>query len=251
MNSLVRCSRLASRRFALGRAMMSTITHSQVVPGTAIPPGFDAKKAQIANPLMAERHSRSLIDGAQKLAKMPPGFKAEVAQLDTFQLPDRTTGSLGDHLLGKALVDAWRKDGIIQIAMTDAEKKLWADAKDASQKFFRQPHAVKAACVDPQSYAGYIASGEEVTDGIADYSEIFTITKDLDPTEPRVRAGWPCHGPCPWPDNAMKETMTRYDEALGRQGEKLLALIEMGLEITPGSLRRYTYDGWHHTRVLR
>ncbi|KAK0641653.1 2-oxoglutarate-dependent ethylene/succinate-forming enzyme [Cercophora newfieldiana] len=182
---------------------------------------------------------------------MPPGFKAEVAQLDTFKLPDRTTGSLGDHLLGKALIDAWRKDGIIQIAMTDAEKQLWDDAKAASQKFFRQPHALKASCVDSQSYAGYIASGEEVTDGIADYSEIFTITKDLDPTDPRVRAGWPCHGPCPWPDVAMKETMTRYNEALGRQGEKLLALIEMGLGVTPGSLTRYTRDGWHHTRVLR
>jgi isopenicillin N synthase-like dioxygenase len=192
-----------------------------------------------------------MVDRAQKAAKMPLGFRAEVAELDTFKLPDRATGSLGDHLLGKALIDAWRKDGIIQIAMTDEEKMLWDDAKAASQKFFRQPHAVKAACVDSQSYAGYIASGEEVTDGIADYSEIFTITKDLDATDHRVRAGWPCHGPCPWPDSAMKETMTRYNEALGRQGEKLLGLIEMGLGLAPGSLTRYTRDGWHHTRVLR
>ena len=61
-----------------------------------------------------------------------------------------------------------------------------------------------------------------MTDGIADYSEIFTITKDLDMAEPRVRAKWPCHGPCPWPDIQMKEPMVRYDTNLGAEGEKLL-----------------------------
>lgn len=182
---------------------------------------------------------------------MPPGYKAEVAQLDTFKLPERVTGSFGDHFLGKALVDAWRRDGIIQIAMTEQHKKLWETAKAVSQGFFRRPRHEKAKCVDSQSYAGYIASGEEMTDGIADYSEIFTITKDLPLSDARVRAKWPCHGPCPWPDTQMKEVMSRYNEALGVEGEKLLELVEMGLGVAPGSLTRYTRDGWHHTRVLR
>jgi isopenicillin N synthase-like dioxygenase len=93
--------------------------------------------------------------------------------------------------------------------------------------------------------------GEEVTDGIADYSEIFTITKDLGPSDPRVRAKWPCHGPCPWPDTNFKETMGRYNEALAAEGERLLQLTELGLGITPGALAGLTRDGWHHTRVLR
>jgi len=182
---------------------------------------------------------------------MPPGYKAQVGQLDTFEIPDRVTGTAGDRALGRALIDAFRRDGIIQIAMDKRQRRLSEDAMAASRRFFKKPSAEKAACVDSQSYAGYIASGEEITDGIADYSEIFTITKDLNLSEPRVRARWPCHGPCPWPDAQMKEPMERYNEVLGLEGEKLLQLAELGLGIAPGSLRRYTQDGWHHTRVLR
>ena len=182
---------------------------------------------------------------------MPPGFHAHVADLGTFQLPERVTGSAGDIVLGKAIIDSWRSEGIIQIKMSDKHEQLWEDAKRASQAFFKKPHAEKAACVDSQSYAGYIASGEEVTDGVADYSEIFTVTKDLDLAERRVRARWPCHGPCPWPDVDFKEPVVRYNESLGLEGEKLLALAELGLGVTPGSLTKYTQDGWHHTRVLR
>ena len=239
-----------------GRALLSTSSYGSVEsgPGMAMPPGFDTKKAQLTrlNPLNPEVRPRGTPASASALGKtMPPGFKAHVAELGTFALPERVTGSVGDRALGKALVDAWRKDGIIQIAMSDQQRKLWADALAASRRFFKKPHSEKAACVDSQSYAGYIASGEEVTDGIADYSEIFTITKDLDMAEPRVRAKWPCHGPCPWPDIQMKEPMGRYDTNLGAEGEKLLQLTELGLGVEPGSLTRYTRDGWHHTRVLR
>ncbi|KAK1750961.1 hypothetical protein QBC47DRAFT_89792 [Echria macrotheca] len=231
---------------------IATMTHSSPGAGMAMPPGFDIKSAQCFRPKPSERHCRlPAKDINVQNGTMPPGYKAQVAQLDTFELPARVTGSLGDRALGKALVDAWRRHGIIQIAMSRTQKALWNSAKAESQRFFRRPHHEKAACVDSESYAGYIASGEEVTDGIADYSEIFTITKDLDPSDPRVRARWPCHGPCPWPDTRMKDVMTRYNNSLGNDGEKLLGLIELGLGVSPGSLTRYTQDGWHHTRVLR
>lgn len=42
---------------------------------------------------------------------MPPGFKAKVGCLETFQLPEQVTGSAGDLAMGKALVDAWKRDG--------------------------------------------------------------------------------------------------------------------------------------------
>ncbi|KAM7182662.1 hypothetical protein V8F33_014127 [Rhypophila sp. PSN 637] len=239
-------------RLAIGsRAMLSTASYSPLEsgPGMSMPPGFDTKKAQLTRLSPSSPKAPSRVSSLGKT--MPPGFKAHVAELGTFVLPDRVTGSVGDRALGKALVDAWRRDGIIQFAMTEHQRKLWADAYAASRRFFKKPHAEKAACVDSQSYAGYIASGEEVTDGIADYSEIFTITKDLDMAEPRVRAKWPCHGPCPWPDIEMKEPMERYNENLGAEGEKLLQLTELGLGVEPGSLTKYTRDGWHHTRVLR
>lgn len=233
-----------------GKARMGTATHAISRASMAIPPSFSAKEAKLTR-LNTPQPLRRPVPAADPGTTMPPGFKAQVAQLNTFEMPERVTGSTGDQALGKALVDAWRRDGIIQIAMSAEQRRLWEDAKAASRRFFRKPHAEKAACIDSQSYSGYIASGEEVTDGIADYSEIFTITKDLDMAEPRVRAKWPCHGPCPWPDIEMKEPMTRYNESLGTEGEKLLQLAEFGLEVAPGSLTRHTYDGWHHTRVLR
>ena len=184
------------RRLIVGRALLSTAVNGLAGPSPALPPGFNLEAAQKVPCKGSEHHCRTTVDGAWGNS-IPPGHRAQVAQLNTFKLPERTTGSLSDHALGKALVDAWRRDGIVQIAMSERQKQLWKEAKAASHRFFRRPQREKAACVDSQSYSGYIASVEEMTDGIADYSEIFTITKDLDPADPRVRARWPCHGSCP------------------------------------------------------
>lgn len=149
------------------------------------------------------------------------------------------------------MIDAWRRDGILQVAMSQLQRQLYQNADASSRRFFGRPAGEKRACEDGRSYAGYIASGEEITDGVADYSEIFTVTKDLPATDERVARGWPCHGPCPWPDRDMKAVMGRYMADLGASGNKLLELIEMGLGVPTGSLTRYTDDGWHHMRVLR
>jgi hypothetical protein len=182
---------------------------------------------------------------------MPPGFTAKVGRLETFTLPERVSGSVSDKAIADAMIGAWRRDGILQIGMTKSQQRVYQAASATSRRFFAQPHARKEACVDGSSYSGYIASGEEITDGVADYSEIFTVTKDLPHTDKRVAQGWPCHGPCPWLDQEMKAVMNKYMEDLAVSGEKLLQLIEMGLDIPTGSLTKYTADGWHHMRVLR
>lgn len=80
---------------------------------------------------------------------------------------------------------AWQRDGILQVTMNHSQQAIYDEALSAEKQFFAKPHVEKAVCVDSQSYAGYIASGEELTDGIADYSEIFTVTKDLPLEDPR------------------------------------------------------------------
>lgn len=202
----------------------------------------------LATRTMATVHNTHIRDAG---ATMPPGHKAKVGCLETFDLPDRVTGSPSDKAMGQALVKAWKRDGIFQIAMNSSQREIYKYAESASKRFFAKPHNEKAACIDSQSYAGYIASGEEITDGIADYSEIFTVTKDLDLSEPRVTKKWPCHGPCPWPDAEMRDPMKSYMNYLGESGEKLLALTELGLGVPQGSLLQYTQDGWHHMRILR
>jgi hypothetical protein len=182
---------------------------------------------------------------------MPPGHQATVGHLRTFTLPETITGTPSDRKLGKEIIDTWRKDGIFQISMTPIQDDVCQEALVKSKGFFKQSHEWKASHVDSQSFAGYIASGEELTDGIADYSEIFTVTKDLPESDSRVQARWPCHGPCPWPDQGYKEAMENLMDQLGENGEKLLKLAALGLGLDCDTLTQLTDDGWHHMRILR
>ncbi len=183
---------------------------------------------------------------------MPPNHIAKAGRLVTFTLPQRVVGSQSDVALGQKMIDTWRKDGIFQISITVAQDVTLHNAFRASKGFFSRPYAEKAKHVDDQSFSGYIASGEELTDGVADYSEIFTVTKDLPVTDPRVQKRWPCHGPCPWPDTNYATMMKNLMSQLGESGEKLLKLAALGLGLDdPNALTNLTEDGWHHMRVLR
>jgi hypothetical protein len=199
----------------------------------------------------ATRFMMSARNAATRSGTMPPGFTASLGRLDTFCLPDKITGSVFDRSMANAMIEAWRRDGIFQVAMSPQQQLIYNNANAASRRFFKSSSADKLACVDNKSYAGYIASGEEITDGVADYSEIFTVTKDLPVDDRRVVSKWPCHGPCPWPSTDMKVNMAEYMDDLSRSGDQLLKLVELGLNVPQGSLKRYTEDGWHHMRVLR
>ncbi|MCX5609696.1 MFS transporter [Streptomyces sp. NBC_00047] len=173
----------------------------------------------------------------------------------TFQVPDRVTGTAADEALGRAMTAAWQRDGIFQIAADAGQRARTREAMAASRRFFARPPAEKAACVNDTSYSGYIASGEEVTAGERDASEIFTITPDL-----TDGPGLPCHGPVPWPDPGYRAAMEAYLAGVGGLGERLLRLVALGLgpglEGGPGPagmdrLAGLTRGGWHHMRVLR
>jgi len=175
-----------------------------------------------------------------------------MTDLQTFDLPESIEGAASDRSLAREMIRAWQTDGILQTAMTPEQNRTTADAVASSRRFFGMPLQDKAACVSDLTYSGYIASGEEVTAGEADYSEIFTVCKDLDVTDPRVLAHWPCHGPLPWPDEEYRRSMVAFMAALGQIGEKLLTLTALGLGMgDPAALTRLTVDGWHHMRVLR
>ncbi len=172
--------------------------------------------------------------------------------LQTFRLPGTVSGTETDIALASAMIRAWRADGIFQVATDPAQDRTTCDALDASRRFFGMPAQFKAQCVSDLTYSGYIASGEEVTAGEADYSEIFTVCKDVAPDDPRVQARWPCHGPTPWPDQEYRRSMQAFMEALASVGERLLRLAALGLGLGDiDALTSLTGDGWHHMRVLR
>ncbi|MFI8105785.1 2-oxoglutarate and iron-dependent oxygenase domain-containing protein [Streptomyces sp. NPDC086023] len=172
----------------------------------------------------------------------------------TFRVPAVVAGTAADEALGRELVRAWRRDGIFQVAADPAQEARTRAALAAARRFFELPRAEKSSLVSDVSYAGYIASGEELTAGEADASEIFTITPDLPPGHPRVRRGWPAHGPVPWPGTGFRCAMEAYLGGVGRLGDRLLRLVALGLGLGPGGAAgfgRLTRDGWHHMRVLR
>jgi isopenicillin N synthase-like dioxygenase len=171
--------------------------------------------------------------------------------MQTFHIPTTVTGAPSDVALARELIAAWSEDGIFQVS-TDATVSACAQlAFEASRRFFHMPRAEKERCVSDLTYSGYIASGEEITAGEADYSEIFTVCKDLPLTDPRVRANWPCHGPAPWPHTEYRDAMSAFMRALGTLGEELLRLTALGLDLPLDALTDLTRDGWHHMRVLR
>ncbi|MFD8636069.1 2-oxoglutarate and iron-dependent oxygenase domain-containing protein [Streptomyces sp. NPDC059533] len=168
----------------------------------------------------------------------------------TFRVPEHVTGTQADAALGRRMTAAWRRDGIFQVAADAGQRARTREALTVSRRFFARPRAEKAACVNDTSYSGYIASGEEVTAGERDASEIFTITPDL----PSAARRLPCHGPVPWPDAAYRTAMEAYLAGVGSLGERLLRLVALGLGLGPAGIDRLaglTRDGWHHMRVLR
>jgi isopenicillin N synthase-like dioxygenase len=172
-------------------------------------------------------------------------------ELATFTLPAIVDGKPADVELGKQMVSAWAKDGIFQVARNAAQDQTTERAFAASRRFFEMPMDKKSSCVSDLTFAGYIASGEELTAGEQDYSEIFTICKDLPLDDARVQAKWPCHGPVPWPDAEYARDLTAMTDVMGGMGDKLLQLVALGLGLDIDALKSIALDGWHHARVLR
>ncbi|QSJ15057.1 isopenicillin N synthase family oxygenase [Nostoc sp. UHCC 0702] len=172
--------------------------------------------------------------------------------MQTFHLPESITGTQSDKYLAHQMIEAWRTDGIFQIAINTIQQQKTSAAFDSSRKFFHMPLQFKQQCISDLTYGGYIACGEEITAGEFDYSEIFTICKDVPPDHPCVQAHWPCHGPMPWPCCNYQQTMNAFMDELNLIGNKLLLLTALGLELDDiNTLTRLTNNGWHHMRVLR
>jgi 2-oxoglutarate dioxygenase / 2-oxoglutarate/L-arginine monooxygenase/decarboxylase len=170
--------------------------------------------------------------------------------IETFELSGG--GEDTDARLGKALVRAWRSDGILRVAMDPSHAQGVRRAYASSRRFFGQPPGIKARSVSDLTYAGYVATGEQITAGAGDCAELFTVCQDIAPDDPRVRERWPCHGPVPWPDSEFRRSTLGLMDRLGEIGDRLLRLTALGLELDdPDAFARLTWGGWHHLGVVR
>ncbi|WP_395111285.1 2OG-Fe(II) oxygenase family protein [Actinomadura sp. SCN-SB] len=180
-----------------------------------------------------------------------------MAALRTFRLPETVRGTSSDRALGRDMVDAWRSDGLFQIATSPVQAQRIITATTAGRLFFSLPVEYKARHVSDLSYSGYGIFGEAADAGVAGVGEtgrpeIFTVCKDVPAGDARVRERWPCHGPVPWPDCEYRLAMRAFMDMAGAVGDTLLRLVALGLGLpAPDELTRLTHDGWHHLRVLR
>ncbi|MFC5753677.1 2OG-Fe(II) oxygenase family protein [Actinomadura rugatobispora] len=175
-----------------------------------------------------------------------------MTDLLTFRLPERVLGTPSDRELGRDMIAAWRADGVVRVATCPVMAQRAVTATAAGRRFFSLPLEYKARHVTDLSYSGYIAPGEDGAAGPADRSEIFTVCRDVPAGDARVREGWPCHGPVPWPDLEYRLAMRGFMDVAGAIGEQLLRLAALGLGLPAiDELTRLTRDGWHHMRMLR
>jgi isopenicillin N synthase-like dioxygenase len=155
------------------------------------------------------------------------------------------------------MIEAWRSDGIFQIATSPVQAQRIITAMTAGRLFFSLPVEYKARHVSDLSYSGYGIFGETADAAVAGVGEtgrpeVFTVCKDVPAGDARVRERWPCHGPVPWPDPEYRLAMRAFMDMTGAAGETVLRLVALGLGLPgPGELTRLTRDGWHHLRVLR
>jgi isopenicillin N synthase-like dioxygenase len=170
--------------------------------------------------------------------------------LQTFALPARISGYGADRALAERMIAAWRTDGTFQVRIGPEMAEVTQRAFDAGRGFFALPPSRKSHCASDLSYSGYAAAGEEITAGDHDGAEAFTACKDLPAHDARVIAGWPCHGPVPWPHDGFRAAMAAFMDAAGGLGDRLLQLTALGLGLPLDALTRLTCDGWHHMRAL-
>jgi isopenicillin N synthase-like dioxygenase len=86
----------------------------------------------------------------------------------------------------------------------------------------------------------------------ANLQEAFQIRRPLAPDDPDILAGKPLHGVIPWPSAMpdLEPRMMSYYAKLDRLGYDVLDLFEIGLELEPGTLRRYFGKDMNSLRLL-
>ena len=146
--------------------------------------------------------------------------------LRTFQIPDRVVDHVQDKALGERMVASWRKEGVFEIQLTADQAQAASIAVAHSRGFFSRPLRDKLPRISDLSYSGYTARHEASS---VLCSETFAVCQDVPLEDPRVRAGWPCHGPVPWPEDAARTAWGEFMQVADSISHGVLQLITLGL----------------------
>ncbi len=160
--------------------------------------------------------------------------------------PIDVTAMLGDDAsaadrsdVGRAIDAACRDSGFFLVTGHGIERRLRDDLERLSREFFALPADAKAAIAMPRggvAWRGWFPVGGELTSGEPDRKEGVYFGAELGPTDPRVLARTPLHGPNLFPAAPadLREVVLRWIDEVSALGQTLLQGVALGLGFDAG-----------------
>ncbi|WP_455373369.1 isopenicillin N synthase family dioxygenase [Limibacillus halophilus] len=148
----------------------------------------------------------------------------------------------------KAIADACRESGFFYAVGHGIERRTLTDLEEASRAFFALPLEEKeeiAMARGGPAWRGFFPLGDELTSGRPDAKEGIYFGSELPPGHPRVREGWPLHGPNLWPARPfeLRPAVEAYMAGAARAGHALMEGISLSLGLPAGYFARsYTAE---------
>lgn len=145
-----------------------------------------------------------------------------------------------------AIGAACRENGFFYAAGHGIPPALLDRLDELGRRFFALPPEAKleiAMARGGRAWRGFFPVGGELTSGRPDIKEGLYFGTELAADHPRVRAGWPLHGPNLWPSRIpeMKTAVLDYMEAASRAAHGIME----GVALSLGLEARYFAD--HYT----
>jgi isopenicillin N synthase-like dioxygenase len=156
--------------------------------------------------------------------------------IDAAPLLDRAA-SVDDRLaVGRAIDAACRDSGFFLVTGHGIGPGLRADLERLFREFFALPDRVKAAISMGKgglAWRGWFPVGGELTSGAPDRKEGVYFGTELAPTDPRVAAGTPLHGPNLFPAEpaGLGPVVLRWIDQVSALAQALLGGVALGLGI--------------------
>lgn len=140
--------------------------------------------------------------------------------------------------LATAIDEACRTVGFFTITGFGVAPTLLGDLDTAARTFFACDEATKqtiAMARGGRAWRGWFGIGDEHTAGVVDQKEGLYFGAELGLNDPKVQAGTLLHGPNLFPDSvpALRPLVLDTIEALTAVGQRVLALMAIGLGLTP------------------
>ena len=140
--------------------------------------------------------------------------------------------------VGLEIDAACRDSGFFLVTGHGIEPQLRDDLERLAREFFALPEATKAAIAMHRggvAWRGWFPVGDELTSGEPDRKEGIYFGAELAPTDPRVLARTPLHGPNLFPSTPARlgAVVLGWIDQVSALGQTLLQGVALGLGIAP------------------